>query len=113
MGAEVAEAGGGRAAVDAAAVEPFDCILMDLRMPGVSGADALAEIRDGAGPNQDVPILAFTADADLGCWARARLRRPGLQADHGRGPDRRRGRLHALGGGDAADDVDRSDLAEA
>ncbi len=65
MGAEVAEAGGGRAAVDAAAVAPFDCILMDLRMPGVSGGDALAEIRDAPGPNQDVPILAFTADADM------------------------------------------------
>jgi PAS domain S-box-containing protein len=65
MGAEVAEADGGRAAVAAAGVAPFDCILMDLRMPEVSGADALAEIRDAAGPNQDVPILAFTADADM------------------------------------------------
>jgi CheY-like chemotaxis protein len=65
MGAEVAEAAGGRAAVDAAAVVPFDCILMDLRMPGLSGVDALAEIRDTAGPNQDVPILAFTADAGM------------------------------------------------
>jgi hypothetical protein len=37
MGAEVAEASGGRGAIEAAAVEPFDCILMDLRMPGVSG----------------------------------------------------------------------------
>jgi CheY-like chemotaxis protein len=64
MGAEVAEAAGGRAAIEAAAVEPFDCILMDLRMPGVSGTDALCEIRDTPGPNQDVPILAFTADAD-------------------------------------------------
>jgi CheY-like chemotaxis protein len=50
MGAEVAEASGGRAAIEAAAVEPFDCILMDLRMPGVSGTDALGEIRDTAGP---------------------------------------------------------------
>ncbi|WP_165186131.1 PAS domain S-box protein [Caulobacter soli] len=66
MGAEVAEAGGGRAAIDAASIEPFDCILMDLRMPGVSGSDALCAIRDTSGPNQDVPILAFTADADLG-----------------------------------------------
>jgi len=65
MGAEVAEAESGRAAIDAAAVEPFDCILMDLRMPGISGQDALIEIRDAPGPNQDVPILAFTADADL------------------------------------------------
>jgi PAS domain S-box-containing protein len=73
MGAEVAEAGGGRAAIDAAAVEPFDCILMDLRMPGVSGTDALCKIRDTPGPNQDVPILAFTADADHGL----------LDLDHG------------------------------
>ena len=65
MGAEVAEAAGGRAAIDAASVEPFDCILMDLRMPGVGGAEALIEIRDRPGPNQEVPILAFTADADL------------------------------------------------
>ncbi|SFK62572.1 PAS domain S-box protein [Caulobacter sp. UNC279MFTsu5.1] len=65
MGAEVAEAGSGRAAIEAAAVEPFDCILMDLRMPEVSGLDALGEIRDMPGPNQDVPILAFTADSDL------------------------------------------------
>jgi CheY-like chemotaxis protein len=65
LGAEVSEASGGRAAVDAAAVEPFDCILMDLRMPELSGEAALTEIRDGSGPNRDVPILAFTADADL------------------------------------------------
>jgi len=65
MGAEVAEAGDGRAALEAAALEPFDCILMDLRMPGLSGIDALCEIRDTPGPNQDVPILAFTAETDL------------------------------------------------
>jgi PAS domain S-box-containing protein len=66
MGVEIAEASSGRAAVDAAAVEPFDCILMDMRMPGLSGADALAQIREGSGPNRDVPILAFTAEADRG-----------------------------------------------
>ncbi|HWU13231.1 MAG TPA: response regulator, partial [Caulobacter sp.] len=66
IGAEVAEASGGRAAIESAAVAPFDCILMDLRMPGVSGIEALGEIRDRPGPNRDVPILAFTADADLG-----------------------------------------------
>ena len=65
LGVEVAEADGGCAAVDAAAIEPFDCILMDLRMPGLSGIEAMGEIRDKPGPNQEVPILAFTADADL------------------------------------------------
>jgi CheY-like chemotaxis protein len=73
MGAEVAEASDGRGAIEAAAVAPFDCILMDLRMPGVSGLDALGEIRGAPGPNQDVPILAFTADSDLGL----------LDSDHG------------------------------
>jgi CheY-like chemotaxis protein len=34
MGAEVAEASGGRAARSTPRLEPFDCILMDLRMPG-------------------------------------------------------------------------------
>jgi PAS domain S-box-containing protein len=64
MGAEIAEAGDGRTAVTLATAEPFDCILMDLRMPGLTGQAALAEIRDTPGPNRDVPILAFTADAD-------------------------------------------------
>ncbi|WP_426012413.1 PAS domain S-box protein [Caulobacter sp. DWR2-3-1b2] len=64
VGAEVGEAASGQAAVEAAELQPFDCILMDLRMPGLSGPDALRKIRAGLGPNQNVPILAFTADAD-------------------------------------------------
>ncbi|CAN5357461.1 hypothetical protein BH10PSE4_BH10PSE4_37800 [soil metagenome] len=64
FGAEVGEAASGQAAVEAVALQPFDCILMDLRMPGLSGVDALREIRAAPGPNQNVPILAFTADAD-------------------------------------------------
>jgi PAS domain S-box-containing protein len=66
MGAEVCEAAGGREAVAAAADRPFDCILMDLRMPGLSGEEALNAIRETLGPNRDVPVLAFTADADRG-----------------------------------------------
>jgi PAS domain S-box-containing protein len=66
FGSEVGEAASGRAAVEAASLEPFDCILMDLRMPGLSGMEALLEIRAAQGPNQDVPILAFTADPDRG-----------------------------------------------
>jgi len=61
LGAEVTEAEDGLAAVDAAAGLPFDVILMDLRMPRLDGHGALARIRAEDGPNQNVPILAFSA----------------------------------------------------
>jgi CheY-like chemotaxis protein len=112
MGAEVAEAAGGRAAIEAAAVEPFDCILMDLRMPGVSGTDALCEIRDTPGPNQDVPILAFTADADHGLLGPDHgfdglVSKPIMAADLVEVVDR------CTRWNGAPDDVDPLDLAEA
>jgi PAS domain S-box-containing protein len=111
MGAEVAEASGGRGAIEAATVAPFDCILMDLRMPGVSGTDALGEIRDRPGPNQDVPILAFTADADLGLLGGDHgfdglVSKPIMAADLVDAVDR-------CTRWDAVDDDDPLDLAEA
>ncbi|WP_304176124.1 PAS domain S-box protein [Phenylobacterium aquaticum] len=66
LGGEVTEAEDGAAAIAAAAVSAVDVILMDLRMPGLNGHDAMKAIRAGAGPNHQTPILAFTADADLG-----------------------------------------------
>ena len=51
----------GEAAVQLARGEPFDVILMDLRMPGIGGEAAARQIRQG-GPNSNVPILAFSAD---------------------------------------------------
>ncbi len=65
MGAEVAEAADGLAAIEAAQALPYDVILLDIRMPGLDGPGALGRIRDEPGPNQDVPILAFSADAGL------------------------------------------------
>lgn len=71
LGAIVTEAKDGLEAVALAKRRPFDLILMDLRMPGMGGLEAMRAIRAGAGPNQDVPILAFSADADaLGGAAR-------------------------------------------
>ncbi|WP_293907731.1 PAS domain S-box protein [Phenylobacterium sp.] len=61
QGAEVTTADGGAQAIAFAAQAPFDVILLDLRMPGLDGVAALARIRGQDGPNQDVPILAFTA----------------------------------------------------
>ena len=66
FGAVVIDAEDGAAGVAAARVQPVDVILMDIRMPGLDGPAALRAIRAAVGPNRDTPILAFTADADLG-----------------------------------------------
>ena len=44
---------------------PYDVILLDIRMPGLSGPETLERLRSRPGPNQHIPILAFSADADL------------------------------------------------
>jgi len=64
IGAEVSEAADGEEAAQLASEWPYDVILMDLRMPRLDGPGALRKIREGAGPNDATPILAFTADAD-------------------------------------------------
>lgn len=53
----------GAAAVSTAAQESFDLILMDVRMPEMSGTDATRKIRQLPGPVKDIPIIALTADA--------------------------------------------------
>jgi CheY-like chemotaxis protein len=57
------EACDGHEGVKAAMELPFDVILMDMRMPGLSGEEAVAQIRRG-GPNAACPIIAFSASAD-------------------------------------------------
>jgi len=64
-GAEVHEACDGVEALERLGLLPVDVVLMDLRMPKLDGRGALARLRAEPGPNQDVPVLAFTADADL------------------------------------------------
>ena len=63
LGIEVFEAASGPEAIAVAGQQPFDIILMDLRMPGMNGREAARSIRRQAGPNQSVPILGFSADA--------------------------------------------------
>jgi CheY-like chemotaxis protein len=62
LGAEVTEVEDGVGAVEKAMSLPFDVVLMDLRMPNLDGASAARRIRREKGPNQSIPILAFTAD---------------------------------------------------
>jgi CheY-like chemotaxis protein len=68
-GVEVSEAQGGREAVEIAQSLPFDVILMDLRMPDMDGRTAVRAIRSEPGPNQHMPILAFSADGMVDCSA--------------------------------------------
>jgi PAS domain S-box-containing protein len=78
-GVEVSEAYDGADAVRFAVSLPFDLILLDLRMPGMDGRAALAEIRQRPGPNQDIPILAFSADgggADGLCGFQGQVSKP-------------------------------------
>lgn len=63
-GATLWEGADGLQAVELAAVERFDVILMDVRMPVMDGVAATRAIRAGDGPNRNTPILAFTAGGD-------------------------------------------------
>lgn len=54
----------GAEAVEAARVEAFDVIIMDVRMPEMDGREATRRIRAMEGPNQSVPIIAVTADTE-------------------------------------------------
>ncbi len=61
-GYNVAEADDGRSAIDAVHQKPFDLILMDIRMVGVSGLEALEEIKRF---NPAIPVIIMTAYASV------------------------------------------------
>jgi CheY-like chemotaxis protein/HPt (histidine-containing phosphotransfer) domain-containing protein len=53
----------GAAAVQAAAAQPYDAILMDCQMPELNGYEATAAIREREGGQRHTPIIALTAGA--------------------------------------------------
>ena len=55
----------GREAVEAWRTQPFDLILMDMQMPEMDGAEAVAEIRRSENGSH-IPIVAVTAHAMTG-----------------------------------------------
>jgi PAS domain S-box-containing protein len=61
---DLVEAEDGIAAIEAAAIEAFDVILMDIRMPACDGRRAARAIRAGSGPNRTTTILSFSADGE-------------------------------------------------
>jgi two-component system, NtrC family, sensor kinase len=62
-GYEVVKATSGEAALDLLGVEMFDCILLDLMMPGLSGHETCRRIK-GAPVIRNIPLIMLTALED-------------------------------------------------
>jgi len=56
---DIAVADTGEAALAALRRQPFDCVVLDLRLPDMSGFEVLECIRDDAGVS-DLPVVVFT-----------------------------------------------------
>jgi len=67
FGFEVSTAQDGAEAITMARSTSFDVILMDMRMPGLSGPETAQRIRGDEGPCRAVPILAFSAEPPEHC----------------------------------------------
>ena len=67
-GHTVLEASSGQSALDVFETEPVDVVLLDIQMPGISGLDTLAILRDRSihGPKAAVPVIVVTAHAMAG-----------------------------------------------
>ncbi|HEX3366993.1 ATP-binding protein [Phenylobacterium sp.] len=66
FGHEVAKAASGVEALEQMAARPFDLVLLDIQMPGMTGVEVLQQLRAEAGPNRDAPVVALTADVTSG-----------------------------------------------
>lgn len=55
---DIAEASNGREALKKFRNEPFDLVIMDIKMPGTHGLEAIERIRD---KNKEIPIIICSA----------------------------------------------------
>lgn len=62
---DVAAVGGGREALALLKTKPFDIILVDLRMPGLSGIETLQSIRAVAPHTRSVVLSSFEYDEEI------------------------------------------------
>lgn len=61
-GATMAEAGLAEEGLRRIDAEPFDMILLDLRMPGMDGFEVIRRIRERTDAKRNLPIIVVTAD---------------------------------------------------
>src|SRR5437879_13901494 len=59
-GFDVTTAQGGKAGLEALKANPPDIVLTDIKMPGVSGTEILAAVRD---QDPETPVMLLTAQA--------------------------------------------------
>ncbi|HEY1707518.1 MAG TPA: HAMP domain-containing protein [Rhizomicrobium sp.] len=74
---EIVHTSTGMAALSALRSEPYDCVVLDLRLPDMTGFDVLERLRSEAGLS-DIPVIVFTGrelsaeeDAQLHMMARS------------------------------------------
>ena len=66
FGHEIAKAASGAEALEMLGQRPFDLVLLDIQMPGMTGVEVLQQLRSADGPNRTAPVVALTADVTSG-----------------------------------------------
>ncbi|MFD3456549.1 response regulator [Streptomyces sp. NPDC058691] len=95
----VGEAGDGEEAVERAAETTPDVILMDIRMPGISGVTATERILAAAGERAPRVLILTTFDLDEYVYTALRAGASGFLLKDA-GPERLIAAVHAVAGGD-------------